>query len=215
MDAPAIFTSARLVELCPQENSPTLVRIALGIDAYAAEFGVDTILRRAHFIAQIAHESGGFKRMVENLNYSAMRIGEVWPRLAPRAHELAHRPEALANAAYANRLGNGDEASGDGWRYRGRGLVQLTGRENYRTMGMALGLELSANPNQAAEPEIAVRIALTFWRSRNCNDPADMDDVDAVTRLINGGTHGLAERRALTEKAKRIFVTQSAEGLIA
>lgn len=211
----AVFTSERLRELCPQPESGTLETIALSLEKHAAEFALPRHLPRAHFIAQVAHESGGFRRFVENLNYSAIRIGEVWPRLAPRAHELAHRPEALANAAYGGRLGNGDEASRDGWLYRGRGLIQITGRENYRTMGLALGLELTANPGQAAEPEIAVRIALTYWRSRNGNDPADLDDVEAVTRLINGGTNGLAERRALTEKAKHIFVTQPAEGLIA
>ena len=203
-----IFTKERLRALCPQPESLLLDRIATALEAEAAKSGVDTLLRRAHFIAQLAHESGGFKRLVENLNYSAERIEVVFPKLKDRAGELARNPEALANAAYGGRKDLGNSSPGDGRRYRGRGLIQLTGRDNYREAGVALGLELVGNPNQAAEPDIAVRVALWFFESRDCNDLADRDDVEAVTRRINGGLNGLADRRRLTEAAKTIFVDE-------
>jgi len=213
-----IFTTARLRALCPQPENDVLPRIATALEAECPKFGVDTLLRRAHFVAQIAHESGGLKRMTENLNYSAERIAEVWksrPSIVSRCKELAHNPEKLGCAVYANRIGNGDEASGDGWRYRGRGLIQLTGRDNYRDAGVALGLEFVGDPGQAAQPEIAVRVALWFWRSRNCSESADLDDVEGVTRRINGGVNGLADRQRLTIAAKTIFLSQPSEGLIA
>jgi putative chitinase len=200
-----IFTPDRLRALCPQAELSLLSKIALALETLAPAFGVDTLLRRAHFVAQIAHESAGFTRLEESLSYSAERIRVVFPKLKDRAGELARNPEALANAVYGGRKDLGNTAPGDGWRYRGRGLIQLTGRDNYREMGTALGLELIGNPSQAAEPDIAVRIALRFFETRDCNDLADLDDVEAITKRINGGANGLAERRALTEKAKTIF----------
>jgi len=210
-----IFDADRLRQLCPEASADIIEKIAPALDKHAPDAGITTLLRRSHLIAQLAHESAGFRRLVENLNYSPSRIAQVWPRLAKRADKLAHKPEALANAAYANKIGNGDEASGDGWRYRGRGLIQLTGRDNYRAASAQLGLSLPSNPDQAAEPDTAVQIALWFWRSRACNVAADLDDVEAVTRKINGGINGLADREHLTERAKRIFTTQPSEGLIA
>src|SRR5215510_6840992 len=156
-----VFTASHLVDLCPQPANGTLETIAAALEEHAESVGVNTRLRRAHFIAQVAHESGGFRRFVENLNYSAERIAQIWPRLASRAQELAHKPEALANAAYGDRIGNGPESSGDGWRYRGRGLIQLTGKDNYRAAGSALDIDLVISPQRAAEPADAVRIA--FW----------------------------------------------------
>lgn len=204
----AIFTSARLRDLVPQPPSGTLDTLADALEDQAPKFAVSTLLRRAHFMGQIAHESGGFRRFVENLNYSAHRIEAVWPRLRPRAAALANKPEALGNAAYADRMGNGNEAGGDGYRYRGRGLIQLTGRNNYRDAGGALGIDLLGSPQRAAEPMDAVKIALWFWASKRCNAPADQDDVEEVTRRINGGLNGLAERRTLTEAAKAIFLDE-------
>lgn len=199
------FTADRLLALCPQPTSDRIAKLSETLDDRAEEFGVTTHLRRAHFIAQVAHESGGFKRLSENLNYSESRIIEIFPRLKARAKELANQPEKLANAAYADRLGNGDEASGDGWRYRGQGWIQLTGRDNYRDIGASLGADLVGSPSKASEPVTATLIALTFWRGRRCNDAADDDDVARVTRLINGGLNGFEDRQRLTREAKRIF----------
>ncbi|OGT54666.1 MAG: hypothetical protein A3E01_09960 [Gammaproteobacteria bacterium RIFCSPHIGHO2_12_FULL_63_22] len=205
-----MFEVERLARLCPREIPGIMEAAADALETEAAKFGVNTHLRRAHFLAQIAHESAGFTRLEENLNYSAARIPAVWPRLADRAKALEHKPEALANAAYANKLGNGDEGSGDGYRYRGRGLIQLTGKENYRRRGAALGIDLVAVPEQAVRVDVAVRIALSFWKAAGCNALADADDVEGVTRKVNGAAmHGLEERRALTARAKAIFTDGS------
>lgn len=202
-----MFTAERLRALAPNAVAEIVDRCVPVLEAQAAlEFGVSTPLRAAHMAAQLAYESAGFSRLVESLYYSADRIAAVWPHLAARAAALEHNPEALGNAAYADRLGNGNESSGDGWRFRGRALIQLTGRDNYRSVGVALGLNLISNPAAAADAATATRIALYFWASRGCNEAADRDDVSAVTRLINGpALDGLNARAALTQTAKKIF----------
>ncbi|HEV2764532.1 MAG TPA: glycoside hydrolase family 19 protein [Pyrinomonadaceae bacterium] len=172
------------------------------------EFGITTRLREAAFIAQISHESAGLTRLVENLNYSARRLMQVFPRRFPTlasANAVANNPERIANSIYANRIGNGPPESGDGFRYRGRGFIQLTGRANYREFGRVLGIDLEGDPDQAATPAVAFRIAAAFWKSRGCNEAADRDDIRTVTRLINGGTVGLAERTQLYNRAKQIL----------
>lgn len=196
------FTADHIRELAPDCKPEIAVRLAQALEQRAADFGVSLLLRRAHFMGQMAHESGGFTRFEENLNYSETRIPQVWSRLAPRAAELAHHPEKLANAAYANKNGNGSEASGDGWRFKGRGIIQLTGRANYASAPVTGLLD---HPERAAEPETAVTIALWFFQSHGCNQLADADDVEAVTHKINGGHEGLAERQRLTDAAKAIF----------
>lgn len=163
---------------------------------------LDTPEERAAFVAQLAHESAEFTRLTENLNYSAERLAQVWPskfRDPEVAKRYARNPERLANFVYANRLGNGPEASGDGWRYRGRGPIQLTGRENYTRCGMAIGVDLLADPDRLFEPEIGIRSALWFWRVRNLDRFDDDGCVRDETRLVNGGTHGLDDRQAYYE----------------
>ena len=165
-------------------------------------------LRLHHFLAQVGHESAGLSRLEENLSYTAARIRAVWPsRFAePGAAEaLAGNPAALADAVYGGRMGNGDAASGDGWRFRGRGYIQLTGRAAYRTAGRRAGLDLEAAPGLAAFPEHALAVACAFWSWRCLNGPCDRDDLMALTRAINGGSHGLADRRAWLEKVRRVL----------
>lgn len=203
-----MFTAERLLALCPHARADIIDAIAPAFTLHSPEFEITSLLRRAHMIAQLAHESAGFSRLEENLDYKAPRISVIWPRLALRAEELAHRPEALANAAYANRLGNGGEESGDGWRYRGRGLIQITGRDNYAAAANQPHMPpgVYAHPDGAGEPNIAVLIALSFWRRHGCNELADADNIEAITRKINGpALAGLAERRTLFERAKGIF----------
>jgi putative chitinase len=181
-----------------------------------AGFGIATPLRKAHFMAQVAHESGGFERLVENLNYSAKRIrqlglasraGSRWRSLVPRAASLGNRPEAFAEAVYGGRLGNRPEGSGDGWRFRGRGYIQITGRTNYAAASEALFGDdsLVREPELAALPENAIRIAAWFWQSRNCNRLADDDDIISITKAINGGLNGLADRARLLMKFKQEY----------
>lgn len=202
-----MFSTQRISALAPLCKPEIAAAIASALEPLAPLYGVTTALRVSHLMAQLAHESQGFTRLEENLNYTSdTRIALVWPRLASRAHELVRNPHALANAAYANRIGNGDEAAGDGWRFRGRGIIQLTGRDNYRKHGDEIGVDLIAEPQRAAEPAIAAQLALAFWRLRGCNACADNDDVEGVTRLINGpALRGLDRRRALTARAKEIF----------
>ncbi len=166
----------------------------------------DNPYRVAAFLAQIAHESQELNRVVENLNYSAAALMSTWPKrflTLADAEAYARQPERIANRAYANRLGNGDEPSGDGWRYRGRGLIQMTGRGNYTDVGAALGLPLEAQPELLEQPDNASLSAGWFWKSHLLNPLADhqtndIDDADfvTITTKINGGNVGLANRRA-------------------
>lgn len=179
-----------------------------------ARFAIVTPERVAAFLAQIAHESGECRRLVENLNYSAAGLTKTWPHRFPpaMAAQYAKQPERIANRAYANRLGNGDEASGDGWTFRGRGVLQTTGRSNYRATGVALQMNLEAHPEQLERPLPAALSAAQFWASRGCNALADSvlgddDDEDFVriTKIINGGTNGLKERRMYWARARAVL----------
>jgi putative chitinase len=167
------------------------------------KWGVDTTSEIASFVAQVAHESNELTRLAENLNYSADRLMQVWPRRFTTldvARPYAHKPEELANLVYANRLGNGDPASGDGWRFRGRGPIQITGRTNYRDCGAGIGVDLLAQPELLFQPYHGIRSALWYWKSRGLDRLDDDDDVRAETRLINGGEHGLARRQAYFDR---------------
>lgn len=175
--------------------------------AAAALHSIDTPRRLAAWVAQCSHESARFTRTEEHLVYtSTARIVAMWPRLAPIAHELVRNPGALANAAYADRLGNGPRASGDGWRYRGRGLLQLTGRSNYIRAGRALGLALEARPEAVALPEAAALTAAWYWADAGCNALADAGDIAGITCRINGPAMAGAEERArLYREALRVL----------
>lgn len=167
---------------------------------------INTSLRLCHFLAQIIHESGHFKYKSENLNYSAKALRSVFGKYFKTdaiANEYARKPEKIANRVYANRMGNGDEASGDGWKYRGRGLIQLTGKCNYDACGKAIGLDLLCNPDLLTESaEASVLAACWFWNKNNLNQLADKDDVVTITKRINGGTNGLEDRKSNLAKAK-------------
>lgn len=175
-----------------------------------AEGALATALRAAHLIGQCAHESVQFSRTEESLFYSTpSRLCAVWPsrfRNVAAAQPFCRNPQRLANNVYADRMGNGNEASGDGFRYRGRGYLQLTGRSNYRSFGRQLGLDLEGQPELAEHPEIAWLIAARYLATRKRSGKtafewADRDDVRTVTRIVNGGTHGLADRRQRTRLA--------------
>lgn len=165
--------------------------------------------RFSHFMAQLAHESAHFTAMEENLNYSTQGLMKIFRskfRDEAEAASYARQPEKIANRVYANRIGNGDEESGDGWRYRGRGFIQLTGRANYRAIGNRLELDLENDPDVvASNPVIALQVAANYWDSRNLNEVADRDDIFEVTRLINGGHNGIDDRKHLLGVAKSIW----------
>jgi len=163
--------------------------------------------RVACFLATCAIESK-FTKLVENMNYSAKRLSEVWPKRfkgedgKPNnlALKIANNPEAIANSVYANRMGNGPAETGDGWRFRGRGYIHLTGKDNYKRYGEYLGLDLENNPELAEREDIAAEIAAEFWYRSNLNDAADVLDLVAIRRKVNGGLIGFNEFKGLVFK---------------
>ncbi len=183
------------------------------LEASMAEFHIDTPLRQAAFLAQIAQESAQLSRLVESLNYSEAALLAQWPKhftaeTARKYGRTAAHPanqEMVANLAYAERNGNGDVASGDGWRYRGRGAIQITGKYNYDKCGRALGVDLVAHPELLADPMQACRSAAWFWARNGLNALADEEDVVGITRRVNGGLLGLDERMAYYHTALEVL----------
>lgn len=175
------------------------------------EFQINTDLRIAAFLAQTAHESGGFTRLVENLNYADVALMKIWPKRFPTlefAKKYHRNPEKIANSVYSNRMGNGSEVSGDGWKYRGRGLKQLTGKFNYDKCGKALALDLVEDPDLLLQPMHAARSAGWFWASNNCAEFADSGEFEKLTKRINGGLIGLADRKSRYLKVLQAFESQ-------
>jgi putative chitinase len=195
------------------------------VDAVAAacqEFNINTPQRIAGFLSQCAHESGGFERLQENLNYSADGMAGIWPKrfavLGPDgkpvkkdgknqpnkfALALHRKPEMIANVVYSNRMGNGPTESGEGWKYRGRGLKQLTGKDNHRACSAGLGVDLVENPDFLLEPVYAARSAAWFWATNRCNNFADAGDIEGLTKKINGGLIGIEDRKKRYASAVR------------
>lgn len=159
-------------------------------------FGISTPLRQAAFIGQCGHECGNFRILEENLNYRAEALQKLWPRRfdAAKAQACARNPKLIANTVYSNRMGNRDEASGDGWRFRGRGCIQLTGSANYFHAGQALGFDFIMEPDLVATPRYAALTAGWFWNTHKLNALADVQDWVTMTKKINGGTIGLQDR---------------------
>lgn len=201
----APITPTQLHAIVPTLDLGRAAELCVPLIGTFNEFGLSTIARRAAFIAQAAHESAGFSTFIENLNYSAGALNRVWPTIFPVAiaAQYARQPERIANRAYANRIGNGPEASGDGWRYRGRGVFQLTGRANYLACGAALGLDLINHPELLEQPVNAFRSAGWFWNSKALSPLADIGAFTEITRRINGGYNGLADRQAYWTRAKQ------------
>ena len=170
------------------------------IPEVASKFGINTPLRVAHFLAQCGHESGGFRVTSENLNYSAKGLMGIFKKYFPTeaiANQYARQPQKIANKVYANRMANGSEASGDGFKFRGRGYIQLTGRDNYTQFGKAIGEDIANNPD-VVSGKYALLSAAWFWSKNGLNKLADGGATDAVvtsiTKRVNGGTIGLADR---------------------
>jgi len=164
------------------------------------EYEINNAERVAMWLAQMGHESGDFKSLSENLNYGAKGLMGTWPRYFSTeavANQYARKPEMIANRAYASRMGNGPEESGEGWKFRGRGIIQITGKSNYTQCSQTLYGDaniLLEQPEILCEIDGAVRSACWFWNSRNLNSLSDAHDVLGVTKKINGGTHGLDDR---------------------
>lgn len=208
--------AARLKVFCP-----AAVRFVDGLNVAMARFEIDTFARMAMFLAQIAEETQGFLKLEENLSYSdPARVAKIFRKAFDRDHdgeiepdeiELArqycHAPEAMANFVYAGRYGNGDVASGDGWRYRGRSPIMTTFKENYDLVSKGIYGDdrLTRYPDLAASATEGPLVAGYWWMRKGCNDLADLGDFEAITRKINPGLAGAAERRDWFTRARQAF----------
>jgi putative chitinase len=189
-------------------NNPYLDHWTDALNKILPDYGIDTPQRVAAFVAQAAHESGNFTALHENLNYRAVTLRKVFPKYFPTdemAAQYAQQPERIANRVYANRMGNGPEESGDGFRYCGRGLIQLTGQQNYQSFADSIETPLEQIPDFLQTFEGAVQSACWFWENNNLNQYADTDDILTMTKRINGGTIGLEDRKKHYEHAKHVF----------
>ena len=219
------ITSQQLLQILPNAGQVAGFFVPV-LNTAMNRYQIVGLKRISAFIAQVGHESGQLTRLVENLNYSADGLANTWPnryaepdgkggyvkvlvkdrsRNKPNALglSLAGKPEQIANNVYAGRMGN--TAPGDGWKYRGRGLIQLTGKTNYQLCGEALGLDLLAQPELLEKPQHACMAAAWFWGSNGLNSLADTGDIETITRRINGGLSGLADRQALYALALKVL----------
>jgi putative chitinase len=201
-----VLSKNQLAELLP--GNPYLDYWYSALERCLPDYDINTPRRVAAFIAQCAHESGGFKFLKENLNYRAESLVKVWPRHFPTldvARKFARNPEKIANKAYASRMGNGDENSGDGWKFIGRGLIQLTGRSNYQAFADSIETDIEDIPEYLQTFEGAVQSACWFWETNNLNRFADTGDIKEMTKKINGGFIGLEDRIKHYEHALHVL----------
>jgi putative chitinase len=191
-----LISKEKLAEALPDCRKQEIEAFHEDLNEAMEEFEINTPRRMAAFLAQCAHESGNFRTVRENLNYSADGLKKIFPKyFKDRDASQYHRqPEKIANVVYSGRMGNGDEASGDGWRFCGRGLIQLTGKTNYEHCGEALEVDVVGDPKWLETPEGASWSAAWFWDSRDLNDLADAGDIKMITKRINGGFIGLEDR---------------------
>lgn len=200
------LTLHQLKQILP--NNTNLADWHEALTTILPEYEINTPKRIAAFLAQCVHESGGFSAIKENLNYKAASLQKVFPKYfstAELAEAYAHKQEKIANRVYANRMGNGDEASGDGFRYCGRGLIQLTGHDNYQSFADSIETPLTEMPEYLATYAGAVQSACWFWECNDLNSLADSGDIKAMTKRINGGYIGLEDRVKHYEHIKEVL----------
>jgi putative chitinase len=201
-----ILSQEQLAQLIP--GNPYVDHWYEALALCLPDYDINTPQRVAAFIAQCAHESGGFKFLKENLNYKAASLTKVWPKYFPTmeiAQQYANKQEMIANRAYGGRMGNGPEASGDGWKFCGRGLIQLTGRSNYQAFADSIETDVEEIPAYLGTFEGAVQSACWFWESNKLNQWADKNDILTLTKRINGGTIGLEDRIKHYEHALHVL----------
>ncbi|MGN8259526.1 glycoside hydrolase family 19 protein [Pseudomonas sp. SMSB3] len=205
------ITEQQLLQIMPKAR-PVAGAFLPALNRAMVRWRIDSLVRQAAFLAQVAHESGQLRNLVENLNYSAEALVRTWPSrfTAQTAAAYARQPEKIANKAYGGRMGNGPEASGDGWRFRGRGLLQVTGRSNYREAGAGLGLPLEEEPDLLEQAEHAAQSAAWWWAKNGLNQLADAGRIRDIGSIINTGQpgktpHGAAERIALYDIVLRVL----------
>ena len=204
------ITESQVRRIMPKASSENISEFVKAFNAHSQQFGLTTKIRVCHFLGQIAWESSELARLEENLNYSADGLLKTFPKYFPTralAEQYARQPQKIASRVYANRMGNGSELSGDGWKYRGRGIIQLTFKGNYsayNTSGYCNGNVLE-HPEWLGQYPGALKSAMWFWKTNGLNAIADRDDAKALTKRINGGYNHLAQREYYTRVAKRVF----------
>jgi len=205
------ITEQQLLQILPKAR-PVAGIFLPALNRAMARWKIDSRIRQAAFLAQVGHESGQLRNLVENLNYSAEALVKTWPTrfTSQTAPGYARQPEKIANKVYGGRMGNGPESSGDGWQYRGRGLLQVTGRSNYRAAGAGLGLPLEDDPGLLEQAEIAAHSGAWWWAKHGLNEMADAGRIQDIGSVINTGQpgrvpHGAAERKALYDLALRVL----------
>lgn len=189
-------------------HNPSLNTLCATLNNLLPKYDINTKNRIAGFIAQCAVESVEFTVLEENLNYGPQSLMKTWPRLFPNAeiaNQYARHPQQIANRAYANRYGNGDEASGDGWLYRGRGAIQTTFHDNYKVFAVSIGLPLDKTVEYCETPTGAIESACFYWKMHKINEACDADDIEGMTHKINSAGLGLTNRKMYYEKAKSVL----------
>jgi putative chitinase len=212
------ITEAQILRAVPDTDRQRVKLFVDTFNAWSEAFEITTPIRLVHFLAQVFHESGNLKHVEENLNYSADALRRVFPNYFKKPEDAAayaRKPVQIANKVYANRIGNGSEASGDGWRYRGRGLIGLTGKRQYADFNKCdiITEDVLKHPEKVADYPLCLMSALWFWEKYDLNDLADMDlggsngehIVEKITKKVNGGLIGLAERKYYYRRFKREF----------
>ncbi|ULL07764.1 glycoside hydrolase family 19 protein [Pseudomonas putida] len=206
-----LVTEHQLLQILPKAR-PVAGIFLPALNRAMVRWKIDSRVRQAAFLAQVGHESGQLRNLVENLNYSAEALVKTWPSrfTSQTAPGYARQPEKIANKVYGGRMGNGPEPSGDGWQFRGRGLLQVTGRSNYRAAGAGLGLPLEEDPGLLEQAEYAVQSAAWWWAKHGLNEMADAGRIPDIGSVINTGQpgrvpHGAAERKALYDLALRVL----------
>jgi putative chitinase len=204
-----MLTLSQLKQLLPK--NPYVEHWHHALEQLFPDYDINTPKRMAAFIAQCSHESGGFMVLKENLNYKAATLRKIFPKYFPNdqiANDYASRPNkqvAIASKVYANRMGNGDEASQDGWKFCGRGLIQLTGKFNYQAFADSLEMDINDVPEYLATFEGAAQSACWFWETNKLNQWADAGDILTLTKRINGGTIGLEDRKKHYDHALHVL----------
>ena len=214
-----VLSESQIRRIMPKAKNENIKAFVNAFNQYSEMFELNTKMRVAHFLGQCAHESAELNAVEENLNYSADALRRVFGKYFKTPSEAAayaRKPQQIANRVYANRMGNGSEASGDGWKYRGRGIVQLTGKQNYKAYqnsGYCNG-DLLSHPEWLAQYPGALKSAMWFWKANGLNAIADSDDgskitgdkiCEKITRRVNGGINGLASRQYYTRIAKKVL----------
>lgn len=180
------------------------------VNSMLEKYDVNSIPRIAGLFSQLGHESGDFKFKTENLNYSAQGLRKIFPKYFKddaSAEAYARKPEKIANRVYGNRMGNGDESSGEGYKFRGRGFIQLTGKQNYTAFSQSINKSIDETIQYLETDEGALESALFYWKKANCNTYCDKEDIKGLTKSINGGFNGLEDRQARYSKYKAILLT--------